>query len=323
LLANKGYEVALWARDASVAGTINSERHNPRYLTEIAINENISATSDLRKAVTDSSLAIMATPSHTIRRISREIEPVLERKAIVVSLVKGIEEKSKKRMSEVLHDELSGKIGNKIGVLSGPNHAEEVSMNIPSATVVSSLSKSVAEELQETFMTPRFRVYANPDIVGVELGGAVKNVIAIAAGISDGLGYGDNTKSSLLTRGLAEMIRLGVALGADVRTFAGLAGIGDLVVTCMSKHSRNRAAGEMFGRGMSLDQVVEEMTMVAEGIRNVKAVKALAEAHGVNMPITESVNEILYDGRNPVEFVSLLMSRDAVEEVSGMKWISK
>lgn len=323
LLANKGYEVSLWARDKAVADKINAEHYNPRYLKDVQVSENIVATDKLTDSISGASLVVMAIPSHSFRHMAKQIEPVIGSSAIAVSLVKGIEENTCKRMSEILSEELSGKIGNRIGVLSGPNHAEEVIKNIPSATVVTSFSKSVAEELQETFMTPRFRVYSNPDIVGVELGAAVKNVIAIAAGISDGLGYGDNTKSSLLTRGLAEMIRLGAAMGADVRTFAGLTGIGDLVVTCMSKHSRNRAAGEMFGRGMTLEQVVTEMTMVAEGIRTARAVKALAANYNICMPITESVNEILYESRNPVEFVSILMSRGAVEEVSGMKWMDK
>ncbi|MBI4733926.1 MAG: NAD(P)-dependent glycerol-3-phosphate dehydrogenase [Rubrobacteridae bacterium] len=259
LLAGKGYDVILWARDEMIASAINSNRFNPRYLKDVLIDENVTATSDLELTVRKAQLIVMATPSHTIREMARNIKPYLNDNAIAVSLVKGIEEATQKRMSEVLLDELSGTIGNKIGVLSGPNHAEEVSKNIPSATVVSSMSRKIAEHLQNTFMTPRFRVYANSDIVGVELGGAVKNVIAVAAGISDGLGYGDNTKSSLLTRGLAEMTR----------------------------------------------------------------VNALSKTHNICMPITESVNEILYDGRNPVEIVSLLMSRGAVEEVSGMNWLSE
>lgn len=262
----------------------------------------------------------MAIPSHAMREVASHARDLVKGETKVVSLAKGFEENSLKRMSEVLKEELLPEIEGRIAVLSGPNHAEEVIRNIPSATVISSKSRKVAEELQSIFMTPYFRVYTNPDIVGVETGGATKNVIAIAAGISDGLGYGDNTKASLITRGLAEMIRLGTALGADVRTFAGLTGMGDLVVTCMSKHSRNRGVGEMLGKGLSIDQVRSEMVMVAEGIRTAAAIRSLAAEHNVYMPITERVAEVIYENKNPFACVSELMQRDAVEEIHGISW---
>jgi glycerol-3-phosphate dehydrogenase (NAD(P)+) len=218
-------------------------------------------------------------------------------------------------MSEVIESELPEEFRKRIGVLSGPNHAEEVSRQIPSATVISALDRKVALKLQEIFMTPYFRVYTNPDIIGVELGGATKNVIAIAAGISDGLGYGDNTKASLMTRGLAEMTRLGVAIGARPLTFSGLSGVGDLIVTCTSRHSRNRAVGEKIGKGMTLEEVSRDMRMVAEGVRTSLAIRCLAEKHGVEMPITKNVTEVLYEGKDPHDSVSDLMTRGAKDEI--------
>lgn len=299
---------------------IKDTRKNPRYLSDIKIHENIEPTNDLEEAIKPAHVIVMATPSHAMRPVASRAREFLKGDKKVVSLAKGIEADTLKRMTEVLSEELLPEMENNIGVLSGPNHAEEVIRNIPSATVISSKSRSVAEELQEIFMTPYFRVYTNPDLTGVELGGATKNVIAIAAGISDGLGFGDNTKASLITRGLAEMIRLGTAMGADVRTFAGLAGMGDLVVTCMSRHSRNRAAGEMFGKGMTLDQVKTEMNMVAEGIRTTRAIHSLAQVHQVHMPITAHAAEVLYGGKNPFACVSELMLRDAAEEIHGVSW---
>lgn len=295
-------------------------RHHPRYLVDIAIHPDLVATADLEEAVTSAEIVVMATPSHALREVLSRAKGILRDNVIMVSLAKGVEENTLQRMSEVMREELHPEMKDRIAILSGPNHAEEVSRNIPSATVISSPSQHVAVDLQSVFITPYFRVYTNPDLTGVELGGAVKNVIAIAAGISDGLGYGDNTKSSLLTRGLAEMIRLGVEMGADVRTFAGLAGIGDLVVTCMSKHSRNRAVGEMLGRGMDLEQIHSEMNMVAEGIRTAKAVTQLADKYGINMPITENVYEVLYENKNSFACVSELMSRGAAEEIRGIAW---
>jgi len=320
LLASKGLIVKLWARDRSVVDHINNERFHPKYLTDIKFHQNVSSTTDVELAIERAVVVVMATPSHAMREIASMARDFITGDKKVVSLAKGIEESTTKRMSEVLGEELLPDMQHKIAVLSGPNHAEEVSRNIPSATVISSTSRSVAEELQDIFMTPFFRVYTNPDLMGVEIGGATKNVIAIAAGISDGLGYGDNTKASLITRGLAEMMRLGIAMGADIRTFAGLSGMGDLVVTCMSKHSRNRAAGEMLGKGKSLDQVKSEMNMVAEGIRTTGAIKGLAKKQGVYMPITDNVAEVLYNNKDAFACVSELMSRGAAEEMRGIAW---
>jgi len=287
---------------------------------DIEIHSRIAATIDLEEAIGTAEIVVLATPSHALRGIVSSAKEILRGDKAIVSLAKGVEENTLQRMSEVMQEELYPEMRYKVAVLSGPNHAEEVSKNIPSATVVSSPSHNMAAELQSIFITPYFRVYTNPDLVGVELGGASKNVIAIAAGIADGLGYGDNTKASLLTRGLAEMIRLGVVMGADAKTFAGLAGIGDLVVTCMSKHSRNRAVGEMLGRGMFLEQIYSEMSMIAEGIRTARAIANLANEHAISMPITENVYKVLYENKNPFECVSELMSRGAVEEMHGVDW---
>lgn len=310
----------LWARDVSVVEAIRETGRHPKYLRDIDIHENIAPTIDLEEAIQPADVVVMATPSHAMRDIAYEAKGFILGNKKIVSLAKGVEQNSLKRMSEVLEETLAPEMKNSIAILSGPNHAEEVSKNIPSATVISSRSKGVAEALQTVFMTPFFRIYTNPDLVGVELSGATKNVIAIAAGISDGLGYGDNTKASLITRGLAEMMRLGVAMGAEARTFAGLAGMGDLVVTCMSKHSRNRAVGEMLGKGMNLEQITAEMSMVAEGIRTARAIRDMAKAHSVYMPITELVTEVLYEGKNPFSCVTELMMRGAVEEIRGLSW---
>ncbi|MEW5706818.1 MAG: NAD(P)H-dependent glycerol-3-phosphate dehydrogenase [Actinomycetota bacterium] len=322
LLANKGYGVRLWARDAKVVEAIMESRRHPKYLQDVEINKDIIATCDLEEAIYQAEIVVMATPSHAMRSIASKARQFITGDKIVVSLAKGVEADTLMRMSEVLKDELLPEVRNNIGILSGPNHAEEVVKNIPTATVVSSHSKRIAEELQNVFMTPYFRVYTNPDIVGVEMGGATKNVIAIAAGVSDGLGYGDNTKASLITRGLAEMIRLGAAMGANPRTFAGLSGMGDLVVTCMSKHSRNRAAGEMIGKGMTLEQVEAEMNMVAEGIRTTRAIRSLAEKYSVYMPITENAAKVLYEGKTPFACVSEFMSRQGTEEIEEASWES-
>ncbi len=320
ILANKGFKVRLWAREAAVADGINKDRKNPKYLKDVAIHKNMVATLDLEDVIKPADVVVMAVPSHAMREIASRARDLIKGDKKVLSLAKGVEENSLKRMSEVLKEELLPEMESKIAVLSGPNHAEEVIRNIPSATVVSSKSRKVAEELQDIFMTPYFRVYTNPDLTGVEIGGATKNVIAIAAGISDGLGYGDNTKASLITRGLAEMIRLGLALGADVRTFAGLTGMGDLVVTCMSKHSRNRRVGEMLGKGLSLSEVRSQMVMVAEGIITALAIRKLSAELNVYMPITELVAEVLYENKNPFACVSELMQRDAAEEIRGISW---
>lgn len=315
LLGGKGYRVSLWARDVSLAQTIQTARSNPRYLAETVLPESVNVTGDIAEAISSTSIVVLAVPSHGMRAIVQHFKDCLEENTILVSLAKGIEMHTSKRMSEVIASEVPAELRENIAVLSGPNHAEEVSKKIPSATVISSLNRDVALKLQSVFMTSYFRVYTNSDLVGVELGGATKNVIAIAAGISDGLGFGDNTKASLMTRGLAEMTRLGKALGANPLTFSGLSGVGDLIVTCTSRYSRNRAVGEKIGKGMSLQDITREMNMVAEGIRTSKAIRELAEKHEIEVPITKNVTEVLYEGKNPRDCVVDLMMRGAKDEM--------
>lgn len=316
LLAKKGYDVGLWAREDSVATEINQSYHNPLYLKDIKIPPNVHATTDPAEALENARTVALVPPSHAMRSVLKNIKEFLRPEMLLISLTKGIEVETLKRMTEVILDELPLTFRESLAVLSGPNHSEEVSRNIPSATVISSFNQDVGQELQNIFMTPYFRVYTNPDLIGVELSGATKNVIALAAGMSDGLGFGDNTKASLMTRGLAEITRLGATLGANPLTFSGLAGVGDLTVTCFSRYSRNRRVGEEIGKGRRLEEVLREMVMVAEGIRTTKAVYELAKKHQVTMPITEKVYEVLYGGKNPRDCVGELMTRSATSELT-------
>lgn len=315
LLARKGHAVALWARNKKLAEQIQALRYNPRYLEGVFLPKRVWATSDLKKAISNCDVVVLAVPSFAMRSTVKKTIPYLQSHMLIVSLAKGLEEKTLMRMSEVLESELPPSFRQNIGVLSGPNHAEEISRDIPSATVIAASSSKVAKKLQNLFITPTFRVYTNPDVVGVELAGAVKNIIAIAAGVSDGLGYGDNTKASLITRGLAEMTRLGKALGAQPLTFAGLSGMGDLIVTCSSHYSRNRGVGERVGKGAKLKEILKETSMVAEGVRTSQAVAKLAKKHKVEMPIAESVVAVLYYDKEPRYCVKELMRRGATEEL--------
>ncbi len=314
LLAEKGYKIKLWARDEQLAKAINRLHRNPRYLKDVKLTDEVKAVSDLGDALKLADVVILAVPSHAMREIITRIKPELENHPLMVSLTKGLETDTLMRMSAVINQVIPAQSG-KIGVLSGPNHAEEVSRHIPSATVISSHSPQTAARLQEMFMMPYFRVYTNADMVGVELGGAVKNVIAIAAGISDGLGFGDNTKASLMTRGLTEMTRLGIAAGAKNLTFAGLSGVGDLIATCTSRHSRNRAVGERLAKGVTLKTISRETRMVAEGVKTCTAINELAKKHGIEMPITGAVYRVIYKRKNPYDCVQELMSRGATDEL--------
>lgn len=319
LLALKGYRVGLWAREPEIVESIRTRGRNCYYLTDVELpRPAVEPTEDINEAVLDACVVVLAAPSHVVREVVASLRDSLRPDQIVVNLAKGIEQGTTKRMSEVLREELPAAMQSRIAVLSGPNHAEEVSKAIPSATVVAALDPTVGRRLQEVFMAPYFRVYTNPDVVGVELGGATKNVVAIGAGVSDGLGFGDNTKASLMTRGLAEMTRLGVALGAKPLTFAGLSGMGDLIATCTSRHSRNRLVGEQLASGMSIEAIGETTKMVAEGVRTAPAVRALAEQNGVEMPITMQVTQVLNGEKNAREAVTSLMSRGATDEVEEM-----
>ncbi len=323
LLGEKGLSVRMWARSHEVADGIAHDRRNPRYLTDrpLVLADSVTATTDLAEAVRGADTVVMATPSKAMRTAA---EAVAEHYASqpVVSLAKGLEPGSNLRMTEVL-DEVLGDVS-RLAALSGPNHAEEVAQRIPSATVIAAYDQEVARRLQGLFMSPYFRVYTNPDVVGVELCGASKNVIAVATGISDGLGYGDNTRAALMTRGLAEMARLGRAVNADNLTYMGLAGMGDLVVTCTSRHSRNRRLGEMVGRGElplrddPADEFFARTHMVAEGAFAAVTIDELAKSLSVEMPITRQVRGILREGVHPSAAVEALMTRSATDERHGM-----
>lgn len=313
-LAGEGREVTLWARRPEVVERIREHRHNPTYLPDVAIPSSVRVTSSLETATQASSLWALAVPSQNLRSIASDLRPYTTEAVTVVSLAKGIENDTLQTMSQVLGEELPGVSQDRIGVLYGPSHAEEVAEGHPTTVVAAAPDEHHAERIQRVFMTSRLRVYVNTDVIGVEIGGSAKNVLAIAAGMCDGVGYGDNAKAALVTRGLAEIRRLGLVLGAREQTFAGLAGIGDLVVTCMSQHSRNRYLGEQLGKGKTLEEVLDEMDMVAEGVRTTQSICDLAHRHQLEMPITEAVQAILFEGEQPQEMVDELMSRSAKRE---------
>jgi glycerol-3-phosphate dehydrogenase (NAD(P)+) len=315
LLTSNGHEVVLWEFDEEEARKLNSLREHPTKLPGVKIPAEVKITSYLREALEGKELLAMPLPSHTVREVAKKLSPLLNGDPIILSLSKGLEVDSLKRMSEVITEELPEKYHRNIAVLSGPSHAEEVARQLPTTITVASDNEAVAEKVQGIFMNDYFRVYTHDDVVGVELAGSLKNVIAIAAGICDGLGFGDNTKGAILARGLAEIARLGVKLGADYRTFAGLAGMGDLITTAMSRYSRNRHLGEEIGRGKSLEEALFEMTMVAEGVKTTQSAYALARKHRVEMPITEQVYLMLFEGKNPRLAAEELMLREPKSEM--------
>lgn len=284
LLANKGIEVNLWAYEEEVYNQIKETRQNVRYLPNITLPTNIQIFNDKEQAIKDTELVVLAVSSQAVRSVASDISSFIPQDSIVVNVAKGLEVKSLKRLSQVIEEEIPHC---KIAVLSGPSHAEEVSRGIPTAVVSAAKEQWVSEFVQDVFMSPNFRVYTNSDIIGVEMGGALKNIIALAAGVSDGLGYGDNTKAALTTRGIVEITRLGQAMGALPSTFAGLTGIGDLIVTCTSMHSRNRRAGILIGQGKTLDEALNTVGMAVEGVKTCQAAYELAKKLDVEMPITE------------------------------------
>lgn len=313
LLAKKGIEVNIYDNNKTVVEGINSKHKNEKYLKEVQIPSNVKAFSDMREAVRGSEYIVLAVPSHVIRGLARQLSECGDKTQIVISIAKGIEEGTSKRLSVVIKEELPE---NPVVILSGPSHAEEVAIDIPTTVTVSSEDMKYAEKVQDLFMTGSFRVYTNEDIIGVEIGGAVKNIIALAAGVSDGIGYGDNTKAALMTRGMSEIIRIGVKLGGKRETFSGLTGIGDLIVTCTSMHSRNRRAGILIGQGVPMEEAVREIGMVVEGIKACKAFYELKESLGVSMPITDVLYNVLYNGKKPIEAVQELMKRSKKDELN-------
>lgn len=319
IVATNADEVALWARDPGLAQRIEDSHENGTYLPGIALPSNVHATADLPAAIEAADVVVMGVPSHGYRAVLEQAAEGVPEGVPVVSLSKGVEQGTLRRMTEVVAEVLPGHRRDRIGVLTGPNLAREVAEGQPTASVVAIGDPEVATELQHLFMTGTFRVYTNPDVVGCEIAGALKNVIAIGAGIAAGLGYGDNTKAALITRGLAELARLGIALGGDPLTFSGLAGMGDLVATCTSEKSRNRTVGFELGRSRSLDDILTEMKMVAEGVKSAAAVLELAANAGVELPIAAQVGEVLYEGKHPTDLVPALMLREAKAELHGIR----
>ena len=312
VVAKKGYNVSMWTLNEEQCNKINKDKENIDYLPGVVIPDNIVVTTNIEEAVKDGTIIVLAVPSQAIRSVCKQIKPFIKDKQILVDVAKGLEKGTGLRLSDVCHQELPN---NKYVVLSGPSHAEEVSRDIPTTVVVSSEDIHIAEIVQDIFMSPKFRVYTNPDVVGVELGGALKNIIAFGAGICDGLGYGDNAKAALMTRGIKEIGRLGVAMGAKASTFSGLSGIGDLIVTCTSMHSRNRRAGILIGQGKTLEETLAEVKMVVEGITATDVAYNVAKELNVEMPITNAIYSVLYDNANPDEVVTELMMRDKTHEV--------
>jgi len=314
LLARNGFEVDLWAHEEEVAQEISNSRTNETFLPGVKIPRGVRATTDLGEVVGRNTLLFVPVPSQYMRGVIRAARPYLGREHAVIHAGKGIEEGSLLRLSQVIAEELPPELHDNIGVISGPSHAEEVAREVPTAIVAASFDGRVAKLAQEALMCPTMRVYTSHDVIGVELGGALKNVVALATGIAEGLGFGDNTRAALMTRGLAEIARLGIVLGANPLTFAGLSGMGDLVVTCMSMHSRNRRAGIEIGRGRKADEVLASTKMVVEGVPTTRAAVMLARRMGVDMPVAEKLHEILFSELDPMQAVTDLMTRDPQAE---------
>jgi glycerol-3-phosphate dehydrogenase (NAD(P)+) len=319
LLHKRGHTVSMWEFNPADAEKLAAGRELPSKLPGIRVPSEVLITDDIARAVDKANLVVCAVPSQTMRSTMRRLvastsRPRLDAIDGFVIVAKGIEINTLELMSDVLLDEVPGLGAGRIAVLSGPSHAEEVSRYIPTTVVVASENSALTVKVQKAFSTESFRVYTNPDMRGVELSGSVKNIIAIAAGMCDGLGFGDNTKGALLTRGIAEMMRLGKKLGVEASTFSGLAGIGDLITTCISRHSRNRKVGELIASGLTLKQALEQMTMVAEGVETTKSVYELSKKHAIEMPITQEVYRTLFEGKNVRRAARDLMIRESKPE---------
>ena len=311
-LAKKGYEVSMWTLNESQAEKVSRTKENTDYLPGVLFPNNITITTDMEEAILNSKIIVLAVPSQAIRSVCNQIKSYVKDNQILVDVAKGLEKGTGLRLSEVCKEELPN---NPYVALSGPSHAEEVAKDIPTTVVVASEDIEIAQVVQDVFMSPKLRVYTNPDLVGVELGGALKNIIAFGAGVCDGLGYGDNTKAALMTRGIREISRLGIAMGADVSTFSGLSGIGDLIVTCTSMHSRNRRAGILIGQGKSLEETLAEVKMVVEGITATEVAYEVAKELNIDMPITNAIYSVLYKGLKPNDVVIDLMMRNKTHEI--------
>lgn len=314
LLHKNGHDLTIWSFDKKEAEELKKTRQNKTKLPNILLPEDVKVTDDLKEAVDDKDILILAVPSKAIRSVSKSLKNIIKDNQIVVNVAKGLEEDTLETMTDIIEEELKDK-NPKVAVLSGPSHAEEVGRGIPTTCVVSAHNKELTLYLQNVFMNPSFRVYTSPDMLGVEIGGALKNVIALAAGIADGLNYGDNTKAALITRGIKEISALGIAMGGEQSTFYGLTGLGDLIVTCASMHSRNRRAGILLGQGKTLDEAIKEVNMVVEGVYSAKSALMAAKKYNVEIPIIEQVNAVLFENKNAAEAVNELMIRDKKLEI--------
>lgn len=318
VLSDNGHKVHLWGHRKEHIDAINLTKQNERYLPNIVLPENLKGYHSLQEAVKDVRVIVLAVPTKAVREVLGQLKETLEEPVLIVHVSKGIEPSTLMRISEIIEEEMPKHLLQDVVVLSGPSHAEEVSLRHPTTVTSASKNMEAAQFVQNVFMNHYFRVYTNPDVIGVEVGGALKNIIALAAGISDGLGYGDNAKAALITRGLAEIARLGCKMGANPLTFSGLAGIGDLIVTCTSVHSRNWRAGHMLGKGKKLDDVLQSMGMAVEGVRTTKAAKQLSEKYSVKMPITAILYKVLFQGQDPKAAVEALMSREKKHEMEDL-----
>lgn len=317
VLSKNGHEVTLWSRREEESRMLREERENKSKLPGVKLPDDILCTTDLEQTVEEKDILVLATASPSIRSMAKKMAPYVAAGQLIVNVSKGIEESTLMILTDVIAQEIPQC---RAAVLSGPSHAEEVGRDIPTTVVAGAKDRETAEYIQNLFMNKVFRVYTSPDMLGIELGGALKNVIALAAGAADGLGCGDNTKAALITRGIAEMSRLGVAMGGHIETFNGLTGIGDLIVTCASMHSRNRRAGILIGQGKTMQEAMDEVKMVVEGVNSAKAAKTLAEKYGIDMPIVQEVNQVLFEGKTAREALADLMLRDKKIEHPELPW---
>jgi len=312
LLTDKGYDVSIWGRSEEQLALMREKRENPHYLPGVKLPEKLNIEGNLKSALINAEIIVFSVPAQNFRSVLESSREYIKSSSTIVNVAKGIEKKSLLRLSQVAEDVIPDI---KYVTLSGPSHAEEVARNLPTTVTVASLDNQLSKEIQEVFNTERFRVYTNDDIIGVELGGALKNIIALGAGISDGMGFGDNAKAAIMTRGITEMCRLGLAMGANMNTFSGLTGIGDLIVTCTSMHSRNRRCGILMGEGISTDKAVEKVGMVVEGISTAEAAYELAKLYNIEMPLTECICQMIKGEIDALEAVSLLMGRKTKNEM--------
>lgn len=317
LLSDNGHQVTVWSIDENEVKMLNEKREHELKLPGVKLPDDMVITGDLGSTIRGRDFLVLAVPSPFTRSTAKKMSPFVAEGQIIVDVAKGIEESTLMTLSRQIEQEIPQA---DVAVLSGPSHAEEVGRRLPTTCVIGARTKKTAEYLQSMFISNVFRVYTSPDILGIELGGSLKNVIALAAGIADGLGYGDNTKAALITRGIAEIARLGVKMGGKIETFTGLTGIGDLIVTCASVHSRNRKAGYLIGQGMSMQEAMDEVKMVVEGVYSAKAAAQLAKKYEVSMPIVDEVNAVLFEGKSPAEAVNDLMMRESRSENRSLTW---